>query len=293
MAASGGASDWGMGPLAESSALTNGMWWRRDFPGDANHLGEMRRWLQSLLPGCPARDDLVLVASEMGSNAILHTASGRGGRFTVEIIRQPLTMRVTVADGGAPDGPRVIDDPAGEHGRGMLVVLGLSVRSGVRGDDRGRLVWADVPWSAAGTAEPAVARDQHEVEIRDGEAVLARRFAGVPTWFGWSTLQWWALAGGELVAAASAEELASLLDRGLALRPPGHPLPRDTAAAGAGTVRAAVPDTWPGIPALRSCPGDGPLPGREQHSTGLRTPSAAQVRRRQGQAGISGLASAG
>jgi hypothetical protein len=81
----------------------------------------------------------------------------------------------------------------------------------VCGDNRGRLVWADVLWEDASSTAPT---DPHEPAIRDGEDALARRFAGVPAWFGWSTLTWWALAGpAGLVAASSAEELAGLLYR--------------------------------------------------------------------------------
>ncbi|HUY51161.1 MAG TPA: ATP-binding protein [Streptosporangiaceae bacterium] len=90
----------------------------------------MRRWLASLLPDCPARDDAAVVATELGSNAIRHTASGRGGWFTVEVTWHGPSLRVAVADGGTPDGPRMIDDPAGEHGRGLLMVHGLSLRTG-------------------------------------------------------------------------------------------------------------------------------------------------------------------
>ena len=53
-------------------------------------------------------------------------------------------MRVAVADSGGPGEPRVIEDPTAEHGRGLLLVHGLSVRTGVAGDQRGRLVWADI-----------------------------------------------------------------------------------------------------------------------------------------------------
>jgi serine/threonine-protein kinase RsbW len=86
------------------------------------------------------------VATELATNAVVHTASGRGGWFAVEITWHRAVVRVAVADCGAPGGPRMIDDPAGEHGRGLLVVRSLSVRTGVCGDHRGRLVWADVPW---------------------------------------------------------------------------------------------------------------------------------------------------
>lgn len=38
--------------------------------------------LASVLPECPARDDVISVATELASNAILHTASGNRGWFT-------------------------------------------------------------------------------------------------------------------------------------------------------------------------------------------------------------------
>ncbi len=170
-------------------ALVPGLRWRRVFPGEERQLRALRHWLASLLPDCPARDDLLTVATEYSANAILHTASGRGGWFAVEITWHGPVVRVAVADGGAPAGPRIIDDPMGEHGRGLLVVRALAVRTGACGDQRGRLVWADIPWAAAGAAAPAPAQDPHEAAISDAQADLASRFAGVPAWFGRSTLQ--------------------------------------------------------------------------------------------------------
>jgi hypothetical protein len=128
----------------------------------------MRRWLASLLPDCPARDDVTVVASELTSNAVLHTASGQGGWFAVEIIWYPLVVRVTVEDGGAPAGPRLIDDPERTHGRGLRVVHGMSIRTGVYGDHRGRQVWAEVP---SGAGEPMLPQSGYEeAPIRDRSA---------------------------------------------------------------------------------------------------------------------------
>jgi anti-sigma regulatory factor (Ser/Thr protein kinase) len=165
------------------------------FPGEERQLGVLRRWLASLLPDCPARDDVTSVATELGSNALVHTASGQGGWFAVEITTHRQAVRIAVADGGAPGEPRVLDDPEGEHGRGLLVVRGLSTRTGISGDHRGRLIWADVPWADT-SPESASPPGQHAAAISDDEAGLASRFAGTPAWFGRSTLQWWALAGG-------------------------------------------------------------------------------------------------
>lgn len=251
MAASSGGQQ-GVGPLGGPSALVPGLRWRRVFPGEERQLSVLRRWVASLLPDCPERDDVTSVATEMGSNAVVHTASGRGGWFAVEIIWHRAAVRVAVADCGAPDGPRVIDDPDGEHGRGLRVVEGLSVRTGVCGDHRGRLVWADVPWGDAGAGEPAPLQDRYEAAIRDGQSGLASRFAGVPAWFGRSTLQWWALAGGELLAAPSAQELAALLGGALEKPPSWPPAGGDMACADARAAQAPGKGQRPGFPPLQS-----------------------------------------
>lgn len=121
-------------------------WWRREFPGEERQLAVMRRWLATLLPACPARDDVILVATELASNAICHTASGQGGSFTVAAVWWQSQVRIGVTDQGAPTQPRVIDELASERGRGLLLVSGLALRTGVCGDQRGRLIWADIGW---------------------------------------------------------------------------------------------------------------------------------------------------
>jgi len=165
----GGAPAVGPGLSGALEASAPGPRWRRVFPGEERQLGVLRRWLELLLPQCPARDDVACVATELGTNAVRHTASGRGSWFAVEITWHRQAVRVAVADGGAPGAPRVIDDPAADHGRGLLVVRGLSVRTGVCGDHRGRLVWADVPWGDAGAAAPASPQDEHETAIVGGQ----------------------------------------------------------------------------------------------------------------------------
>ena len=159
--------------------------WRQVFSGEERQLGLMRRWLAACLPDCPTRDDVISVATELGSNAILHTASGRGGWFAVELTWDPSMVRIAVADHGSPAEPHMIEDPDGEHGRGLLLVHGLSARTGVTGSEQGRIVWAEI----AGTARHRrlAAAGPGEAEIRDGEAALARRFTGVPVWFGRAT----------------------------------------------------------------------------------------------------------
>jgi anti-sigma regulatory factor (Ser/Thr protein kinase) len=191
--------------------------WRKVFPGQEAELRQLRRWIAGLLPEAPARDDVVMVAVEL-ANAIRHTASGRNGFFAVEITQhaQPTTVRIAVTDDGAPTGPQILSDsdPLSEHGRGLQVVRGLASRTGACGDQRGRLVWADVPWTGDSPAEP-LCLTGHEAAIRGGQAVLDAEHAGTVTWFGRATLQWWALTGQRgtrrLITAPSAHELARKL----------------------------------------------------------------------------------
>ncbi len=130
------------------------------------------------------------MANELASNAIRHSASGRGGQLAVEVTWRGNVVRVAVADSGGPAEPHVIDDPASEHGWGLLLVRGLSARTGVCGDHRGRLIWPDVLCEDPGTETATDRPDGYEAAIRDGQAGLARRFTGVPAWFGRATLEW-------------------------------------------------------------------------------------------------------
>ncbi len=66
-------------PLTGAGTVAGHPRWRRVFPGRDDQVREVRHWLAGLLPGAPERDDVVMVAVELATNAIRHTASGRGG----------------------------------------------------------------------------------------------------------------------------------------------------------------------------------------------------------------------
>jgi hypothetical protein len=195
----------------------------------------------------------------------------------VELSLHEQIVRVAVVDGGARGAPRVIRDPAGETGRGLLVVQSLSVRTGVCGDYRGRMVWADVPWRRESVPGSALIR-QYEEGLRESEATLASWFSGRPVWFGRSTLQWWTLAGSELLTAPTAGELADLL-RGV----PDVPVRRHSAGIPARSAGAAVTRT----PDPRSLPSSGRLSegaaARRRDAQGARSPRAHGRRHPDGQ----------
>jgi hypothetical protein len=242
-------------PAVPLPAAANARRWRQVFSGEERQLGLMRWWLAACLPDCPARDDVISVATELGSNAILHTASGRGGWFTVELTWNQSTVRVAVADHGSPAEPHTINDPDGEHGRGLLLVHGLSAQTGVTGNEQGRTVWAEIAWDGPSPDTDLAVVGPCEAEIRDGEAALAGHFAGVPIWFGRATQAWWALAGpSDLVTAPTAPELAALLSRRLNTRP------RSAAAARSRQQAAARRPGLDGAFGHGSTPGTRPGP---------------------------------
>ena len=48
----------------------------RDFPGGTDQVRLARHWIEDLLPPCDPLADIALVASELCTNAIVHTRSG-------------------------------------------------------------------------------------------------------------------------------------------------------------------------------------------------------------------------
>ena len=114
--------------------------WARAFPGAPGHVGEARRFVADLLVGSPFRDDAIVVLSELFTNAVLHTDSGKtGGLVTVQVTRWRQGVRIAVTDQGSLSQP-VIRDPgaSGEPpdcGRGLYLAAQLA----------GHLAWHDEP----------------------------------------------------------------------------------------------------------------------------------------------------
>ncbi len=119
--------------------------WRMTFPGMRDQPGHVRRELATVLRAHPDLDDILMVASELCTNAVVHTRSGlQDGTFSVEVVAAGgESLMLAVTDEGAPTGPRLLTSaPAGTHFRGLQVVKGLSRDYGVDGDATGRRVWA-------------------------------------------------------------------------------------------------------------------------------------------------------
>lgn len=95
-------------------------------------------------PGHRAVDDLTLLASELTSNAVLHSDSRDGGPIRLTLTEHDHTIRLTVTDAGSSTSPRVRWDPCAENGRGLLLVQEIADAWGVVDEGVGRTVWCEV-----------------------------------------------------------------------------------------------------------------------------------------------------
>jgi len=119
----------------------------RVFLGSHHEVRNVREFVAQSVDGSPVVDDVILLTSEVAANAVVHTASGKGGTFTVVVQPGDRVVRVEVHDGGSEASPKVrsADELAGS-GRGLGLVEGLATRWGHLGNRNGRVVWFEVEW---------------------------------------------------------------------------------------------------------------------------------------------------
>ena len=119
--------------------------WSRAFPASPPQIREARRFLATILDGCPATNDALLCLSELATNAILHSRSrASGGQFTVHVQRQGDHLRVEVRDQGGPWTPPALTGPGEQNGRGLAIVSQLAHTWGRSGDEAGWTVWFEI-----------------------------------------------------------------------------------------------------------------------------------------------------
>ena len=98
--------------------------------------------------GFPALDDVLVLVSEVASNAVKHTASGDGGEFEVAVWVTGGSVRVEIGDQGGASEPRLTDEDSPADaltgGRGLRIVDTLAAKWGHAGDELGRVVWFEV-----------------------------------------------------------------------------------------------------------------------------------------------------
>ena len=120
--------------------------WARAFPGTPRQTRAARRFVAGLLGGSPFCNDAVVVLSELFTNAVHHTYSGKpGGLVIVQVSRWRLGVRLAVTDQGSPSLP-VIRTPAhgelAESGTGLFLAAQLASRLDWHDDASGRTLCA-------------------------------------------------------------------------------------------------------------------------------------------------------
>lgn len=113
-------------------------------PCDASAPRTVRRALGALDVIGPVRDDALLVASELVTNAVLH--SGCDPSEEVEFVAEllPGTLRIAVTDPGRSGrAPAPQPNYTGRGGFGLRAVAAIARRWGTE-RQTGRLVWAEL-----------------------------------------------------------------------------------------------------------------------------------------------------
>ena len=119
--------------------------WSRIFPATAEQVHEARQFLATILDGRPAADDALLCLSELVTNAIVHSDSAKpAGQITVRAQLHGSQLRVEVTDQGGPWAAHP-SDPAGLHGRGLVILSRLADAWGRIGNPTvGWTVWFEL-----------------------------------------------------------------------------------------------------------------------------------------------------
>jgi anti-sigma regulatory factor (Ser/Thr protein kinase) len=111
-------------------------------PGIERAVSHVRRWLRDLVGAeHPAFDDAAVCLSELLTNALRHTDSGRGGRMRVELAFDEKRLRVAVTDDGCAATVPHIRDAPDESGRGLRIVEAYADAWGVQRRGPGHAVW--------------------------------------------------------------------------------------------------------------------------------------------------------
>jgi anti-sigma regulatory factor (Ser/Thr protein kinase) len=131
-------------PAERSSPAATLAWLQ--LPGHTRAVGQARQFAAEVLgDGFSGLDDVLILVSELVSNAVMHTASGDGGSVALTVSVNRDLVRVEVGDQGGASAPRLADDdgPADvlTGGRGLRIVDTLATKWGFEGDESGRVVW--------------------------------------------------------------------------------------------------------------------------------------------------------
>ncbi len=113
----------------------------RRFRADRGEVARAREFVRGIVPPDEqVVDDLVLVTSELATNAVLHARS----TFVVRVFQARRSVQVWVHDSEPVPPIRRRGPHRDPSGRGMEIVASIARRWGVVPDDDGKWVWAEL-----------------------------------------------------------------------------------------------------------------------------------------------------
>jgi anti-sigma regulatory factor (Ser/Thr protein kinase) len=125
-------------PAASADTIT------RSFLARPGQVAEVRKFISSLVPDCAILGDLLMLASELVTNAIRHGRPFTDGTITVAVAWDGVTAVVAVTDAGSLAGsPHVKPSPGGdgENGRGLWLVNAMAAQWGYTRGPGGATTW--------------------------------------------------------------------------------------------------------------------------------------------------------
>ena len=140
--------------LLSSAAGERGTAWEQAYPGDEGQLRCLRAEFRPLLRDCPMADDVILLMSELGGNAVRHSRSREAnGTFTARLLDVPGQYVLgEIEDGGSGWSGDL--QRSARNASGLDLLLKLSEACGVSGDPSRRVVWFRLRYPA-GSTRPA------------------------------------------------------------------------------------------------------------------------------------------
>lgn len=119
-------------------------------PGRVISVPVARAFVRELLgvAGWAEADDVLLLVSELVTNAVRYSDSGRrpNGLVALTVTDNGRSLRVDVLDEGSRDGAPCVREAGSEsdNGRGLWLVEHIASTWGVREDETGRTVWFEM-----------------------------------------------------------------------------------------------------------------------------------------------------
>ena len=116
------------------------------YPGAVSQARCVRSDLAAVTAECPVADDVILLASELSANAVVHSRSGwPGGQFTVRAYLRPTEyVWVEIVDQGGPWTGRENDDRP--HGLDIVAAIAGPDNWGIEDGPACRVAWFRLDW---------------------------------------------------------------------------------------------------------------------------------------------------